>query len=144
MKCIKCECEKESDEFHWKSKSDGTRISTCKSCRKIQAAARWASGSEKEKNYESKARRVARAQDYLWSVLIDASCADCGETNPLVFEFDHVRGETFLDVARMVVSNYGVEAIRLEVEKCDVVCANCHKIRTSTRANHWRVKRLAL
>lgn len=142
-KCSKCGEEKSLSEFYWRNKAKGTRMSACKACRSTAAAQRWASGSEKESNYESKARRVQRAYDYIWSVLSTSSCADCDERNPLVFEFDHVRGTKIRDVGTMVVQNYGLQAIKDEIAKCEVVCANCHKIRTSTRANTWRVQRLA-
>lgn len=142
-KCTVCNETKNLDEFHWRNKSKGTKLGVCKSCKNKRSAELWSSGSLKQDNYAAKARRVAKAQDYLWSILSTSSCLDCGETNPIVFEFDHVRGEKFSDISKMVSSNYGLKAIIEEVAKCDIVCANCHKIRTSTRANHWRVARVA-
>jgi hypothetical protein len=136
--CSKCKEEKPVEEFYWKNKEKGLRLSNCKTCRSKMAAERWASGSEKTRNYAAKARRVLAAQDYLWSVLSNGKCEDCGETNPLVFEFDHIGTDKFRDISKMVSQNYGVEAIKREVAKCEIVCANCHKIRTSTRGRHWR------
>jgi len=58
-------------------------------------------------------------------------CLDCGEKNPIVLDFDHKYQDTKKDsVSNMVKSNYGMEKIMAEVNKCEVVCANCHRIRT--------------
>jgi len=138
--CTSCKQEKSLDSFGFRNKSKGLLASKCKQCQKEYYAVRWASGKIKESNYQAKAKRVKAAQDYLWGILIQSKCWDCGERNPIVLEFDHLKDKT-KDVSKMVSQNYGVETIRKEVNKCDVVCANCHKIRTSTRGNHWRYQR---
>lgn len=58
-------------------------------------------------------------------------CADCGETDPVVLEFDHVRGVKAANISRMVSDLVGLGRIEAEIEKCDVVCANCHRRRTA-------------
>ena len=61
-------------------------------------------------------------------------CADCRNRFPhYVLEFDHKPEYQKIDVVYRVLRNYGAEAAWLEVKKCDVVCANCHKIRTYQR-----------
>lgn len=57
------------------------------------------------------------------------------------FEIDHIGTDKFMSVGQMISQNYGLEAIKREIAKCEIVCANCHKIRTSTRGNHWRFSR---
>lgn len=136
-KCTGCNVWKPEDAFNWQNKSKGTRQAKCKSCKSEYAKARWASGDIKESNYESKARRVERAREAIWEILSKSACADCGETNPVVLEFDHL-GDKFKNVSAMVSSNYGVEAIKKEMNKCEVVCANHHRIRTAARAGTWK------
>ena len=65
-------------------------------------------------------------------------CADCGETDIVVLEFDHVRGRKLRDVCGMVLNSW--KRILKEIAKCDVVCANDHTRRTAQRANtlRWR------
>jgi hypothetical protein len=59
-------------------------------------------------------------------------CVDCGKTfPPIAMDFDHVRGVKFRMVSTMV--NYSWERVLIEVAKCDLVCANCHRIRTTSR-----------
>jgi len=61
-------------------------------------------------------------------------CFDCKNRYPhYVLEFDHKPEFNKLDVVYRVLRNYGPEAAWAEVRKCDVVCANCHKIRTYDR-----------
>jgi hypothetical protein len=130
----------DEENFAWSNKAKGLRASWCRKCKSEWSREKWASGSEKQANYESKAKRVKAAHDYIWDLFQNSRCADCGERNPIVFEFDHL-SDKFLGDSRMVNSNYGLEKIKEEIAKCDIVCANCHKIRTSQRGNHWRYQR---
>ena len=62
-----------------------------------------------------------------------APCADCGQKfPPEVMDFDHVRGLKEGDISRLVYTA-GEERVRAELEKCEVVCANCHRLRTAAR-----------
>jgi len=57
---------------------------------------------------------------------------DCAEIYPsCVMDFDHVRGVKRFSVGQM--TNCPASTIETEIAKCDVVCANCHRIRTYTR-----------
>jgi hypothetical protein len=61
-------------------------------------------------------------------------CFDCRNKFPhYVLEFDHRPGEIKIDNVTRVLKNYGTEMAWKEVAKCDVVCSNCHKVRTYTR-----------
>lgn len=63
----------------------------------------------------------------------DRPCADChGTFHFAAMQFDHVRGTKVFDIA-----NYQTRSLRLlqlELAKCEVVCANCHAVRTYERA----------
>lgn len=64
-------------------------------------------------------------------------CADCGGRFPsFVMEFDHVRGIKVQEVGQMYM--YRLDRLLAEVEKCDVVCSNCHQVRTYQRGAHFR------
>lgn len=59
-------------------------------------------------------------------------CVDCGGCyHPEAMEFDHIpgRGGKLHNVSRLKT----VRAILAEAEKCELVCANCHRVRTSRR-----------
>ncbi len=62
----------------------------------------------------------------------DVPCADCGGRHPsYVMDFDHVHGEKLANVAHLMTGS--LERLLSEMGKCDIVCANCHRLRTMTR-----------
>ena len=64
----------------------------------------------------------------------DRPCMDCGERYPSpVMEFDHVRGEKRFNIADAGSSGRSEAGVLREIRKCDVVCANCHRMRTVGR-----------
>lgn len=84
-------------------------------------------------------RRNIRGRQYIYSILKDAKCVDCGYDNWLALEFDHLPQHTKkYDVCSM--TRKSVVAIQREIDKCEIVCSNCHTIRTFTRGNFWRVQ----
>lgn len=86
-------------------------------------------GSFSKKEYDQK--RFLEKREFLWS-LKRKPCMDCGiEYPPYVMDFDHVRGVKEFPISEGVMKSS--IRILLEVAKCDVVCANCHRIRTFTR-----------
>ena len=62
----------------------------------------------------------------------DVPCTDCGELHPpYVMDFDHLDPTTkVMSVADMVTRNVSLVTLMAEIAKCEVVCANCHRIRT--------------
>lgn len=60
-------------------------------------------------------------------------CADCGQSYPYyVMDFDHLEDKLF-NLSAHCVKTKGFKQIKSEVAKCDVVCSNCHRIRTYNR-----------
>lgn len=58
-------------------------------------------------------------------------CQDCGQTFPTyVMDFDHVRGRKLFNVSQGYQLKRSLAEVAAEIEKCDVVCSNCHRIRT--------------
>ena len=58
-------------------------------------------------------------------------CADCGLTFPAVcMDFDHVRGDKVDNVSYLVSGHRRWEIIETEIAKCEIVCSNCHRVRT--------------
>ena len=68
-------------------------------------------------------------------------CVDCGQTDIRVLEFDHVRGNKTLEVAKLLDRAISWSAIEAEIAKCEVRCANCHRIKTNERGGWWRFGR---
>lgn len=61
-------------------------------------------------------------------------CIDCGlNFPPECMDFDHVRGKKKFDVGQAARLIGRLEPLLVEIEKCELVCANCHRIRTKKR-----------
>ena len=78
-------------------------------------------------------RRVARK--LFIDHLKDNPCSDCGGIfPPECMDFDHVHGRKVFQIGR--VGTLRLESIIEEIAKCELVCANCHRIRTRQRKQH--------
>lgn len=77
-------------------------------------------------------RRVKYAQrrKEVDDIKLSRGCMDCGyNTHPAALDFDHRPGtDKVCNVARLTEA--AREVLYAEIAKCDVVCANCHRIRT--------------
>ena len=84
----------------------------------------------------------AERTQWLLDYFVEHPCADCGETDPVVLEFDHLRDKRFNIGPEL--ANYAWEDIVEEIAKCEVVCANCHRRRTARRRGSIRARMTAL
>lgn len=64
-------------------------------------------------------------------------CVDCGEGDPVVLDFDHVRGTKSANIS-CLLGKSSSRAILAEIEKCDVRCANCHRRKTAKERGYYR------
>lgn len=99
------------------------------------ATQRW---RDRNRDAINAARRQARADTraYVAALKVALPCADCGSHFPAVcMDFDHVRGTKVANVAR-IVADANLDRLKDEIAKCDLVCANCHRLRTSSRSQH--------
>jgi len=84
----------------------------------------------KIKSNERNARRLAEVRQFIADFKLAAGCKDCGyKRHHAALDFDHVRGEKRINVCNA----RSISAALKEIEKCEVVCANCHRIRTYVR-----------
>lgn len=76
--------------------------------------------------------RVLRNKEYV-NKLKEAPCTDCGGKFPSVcMDFDHVHGEKRFNVSEGV--NFkSFDVLVAELAKCELVCANCHRLRSQSR-----------
>lgn len=81
-----------------------------------------------------------RNRQFVLAYLRTHPCVDCGEDDPVVLEFDHVRGRKVAAVAVLVNDMASLKRIKKEIAKCEVCCANCHRRRTASSRNHYRAR----
>jgi hypothetical protein len=87
---------------------------------------------------EANIRRRAAARRYINRYLDAHPCRDCGERDPAVMEFDHLDAK-LQNVSVLVAWGMSISAIKREIQRCEVVCANCHRRRTYLRSKSWRL-----
>lgn len=126
--CYKCKEELELVEFAInKSKPDGLN-SQCRKCQKILRKIHY----EKHKK-----KTISQVKDYKKSVqeyiikVKDAPCKDCDKKYPYyVMDFDHLGDKDF---SLSMYHTKGLNLVKKEIAKCELVCANCHRQRTYNR-----------
>jgi len=94
--------------------------------------------NNKEKIKARSKKRNIRQRDvnrkYVENIKKKSNCVDCGESNHLVLDFDHI-DDKYKNVSDMVYESYSIETIQKEIDKCEVRCSNCHRIITYNRRN---------
>jgi 5-methylcytosine-specific restriction endonuclease McrA len=125
--CGKCRQTLPLDGFN--RLGDG-RQHWCRECFRKYFRARGALHLQQVREAKRRHRRAAKA--YVLDYLSSRLCADCGEPDVVVLEFDHV-GAKEADVAVLVAEGQSIARIEREVAQCEVVCANCHRRRTAER-----------
>ena len=96
--------------------------------------------SNRERYIQNALRRkqvvVLERLAYLVALFKDQPCSDCGETDPLVLEFDHIEAKRFS--VSQGIRDRSWQSVMDEIAKCEVVCANCHRRRTARRGGFAR------
>jgi 5-methylcytosine-specific restriction endonuclease McrA len=83
-----------------------------------------------------------KLKDYVSDYLSNHPCVACGETDPVVLEFDHIKGKEAA-IAELVYRNAPLSRLQEEIEKCQVLCCNCHKRKTAKERGWYRCRELA-
>jgi hypothetical protein len=136
---------KSLDQFRSQIKN-GRRyyLGSCRQCRRSKESnyqAQWYRNLPLNKKKERRNKQLERRLELrrlMYLYLLEHPCVDCGESDPVVLEFDHVSGNKVDGVSRMMADNVSWEKVKAEIEKCQIRCANCHRRRTAERTGFWR------
>jgi len=134
-KCSCCKNDKPISDFNKnRSTKDGLH-SSCRPCKKAMQKNWYLTHiKDHKKNVAvNKKKHLAIKRTKVAEYLSQHPCVDCGEDNVVVLDFDHVRGQKKNDVSRLVSNGLSWEVVQKEIEKCEVRCANCHRIKTHER-----------
>lgn len=132
MLCTKCHIDKSETDFAFKIKAKGIRHRHCRAC---------ANAFSKEHYAKNKlaviAKSVARSRharhnnkEYIRS--LGLFCIKCKADHPAVLDFHH-RDPTQkeMTISKLINTRFSRSRLMSEIEKCDVLCSNCHRI------HHW-------
>ncbi len=134
--CRKCGLDLQPDAFDFRDKVRGLRKTTCRDCVRAYSKAHYEANRDV---YIARAkagnRKTVADQRSIIAGLRGRPCTDCkGVFPPECMEFDHRSGvEKSANIADMPKRYYSKRLLAAELEKCDLVCANCHRIRTARR-----------
>jgi hypothetical protein len=139
-KCGTCKKEKPFEDFGIKKAARDGRQSACKICRNTYLK-KWYKDNKQlhiKRVEVTKNDRKNRAREFVREYLSDKKCTDCSENRAIVLEFDHLSDKDE-NISKLVQWGASNARILKEISKCEVVCANCHRIRTFTRMNNYRL-----
>ena len=75
---------------------------------------------QRERRYEKK--------EFLSEKKSEEGCYFCDEDDPVCLEFHHRKDEEKTEnLSRMATQDYSIKSLKEEIEKCEVICANCHR-----------------
>ena len=136
--CPKCVTTKPIDDFAIRIRNGKEiRQAMCRSCHSRYRKNHYGQNRQK---YIDKAKQNTLSyrttmQQIVKDHLLCHPCVDCGESDLIVLEFDHVRGTKSFNISWYVSQGRStrVDLLREEIDKCEVRCANCHRRVTHAR-----------
>lgn len=128
--CNTCGLTKPIEDFQKRASSKDGHTGMCKPCKRQYDNTHYAK-NEYRRGYIADNRKKAfqDAKTYINEYLQSHPCVDCGENDIIVLEFDHI-----VDNKRDAISNLrrsSLKAVKEELKKCEVRCANCHRRKTA-------------
>ena len=116
--CYKCDKRPRMKDFSW-----------CKSCRQEYDKEWYQKNKDKRRRQNKEHRRKLRLE--LQEIKKNTPCADCGQKyHPVVMDWDHRPNTSKVGNISDLVRMGKTLQVKEEIKKCDVVCANCHRLRT--------------
>lgn len=136
--CTSCGQVKKLEEFNFKDKKAGILNTRCRECMRTYAKRHYEDNREYyiEKAAYSNEQLTEQHLTLIYNYLSTHPCMDCGETDVVCLEFDHVRGKKFKNITHMI-GNFNWSRIEAEIAKCEIRCANCHRIKTAKQFGYW-------
>jgi hypothetical protein len=113
----------------------------CAGCNREYQKQWYQNNKTKHKKHTAQRKRnvLSIVRENLIAYFSEHPCVDCGESDIRVLDFDH-KGDKRTEVSSLMRYGYGWDVVFEEIKKCVVRCANCHRKRTASQFNWWRVK----
>lgn len=131
--CKVCDKNKDIEDFPYKSKAEDIRHTYCKQCHINYNRKHYENNKDYyiEKSRESKRKWREEYVKLVVNHLKKHPCASCGEADLAVLEFDHIKGRKHMAVSSMARKYCALSKVKREIQKCQVLCANCHRRKTA-------------
>ncbi len=137
-RCPHCAETKPVTDFGFKNRARGLLQSWCRACERIYKKDWFLRNREHHMAnvYARKLRVRSGTRVHVLAYLTDHPCVDCGEGNLVVLDFDHVKSKRW-NIAYMVSCGFAWATIEAEIQRCEVRCANCHRIKTAREQGYY-------
>ncbi len=138
--CTKCKFEKDLQSFHTRKQSKDGLAFWGRKCFKSHWKTRYYENPEHYLSNHSESRNKLREQNArkVFEYLANHPCLTCGEFDPIVLEFDHRGRSDKIESIPMLIRNSSWKRIESEFQKCDVLCANCHRRKNAAQFKYKR------
>lgn len=139
-KCFKCEVEKEFFEFGKYKKSKDGLYHLCKLCKREMDKFYYNRKDKlkKEDKYLKQVKRIKNIKEYVLDYMKDKKCKNCNENRLPALDFHHLNNKEF-NVSQGILNGYSLDRIKKEINKCEILCSNCHRVETADQFN-WYCK----
>lgn len=129
-KCSRCGKKKRGASFS--IRNTGALTAWCRSCKRAYDHTAYV--RDKSEYLMRNKRNRSRNRAFILACKT-RPCLDCNQSfDPCVMDFDHVRGQKAFNLSVGAGLGKGINQIKQEIAKCDVVCSNCHRLRTKLRS----------
>lgn len=143
--CSICKINKVFDEYYLRDKRTGRLHSQCKACYSSYRRKNWSlyynkHGSKYRENALARNKKLKNAlRIKMVEYLSDKSCIKCGNNDYRVLEFDHIDPKTkSIGIAQALHNIWAWDRILNEIKKCQILCSNCHKIKTAEEQGWYK------
>lgn len=135
--CSKCLNFLDEEKFSKKKSSPDGLQNTCKECHAVYQAEWYEANKDRHKANTLAYKKANQPEFKAWyDSLKSGPCTDCGHTyDPVCMDWDHLpQFEKSVEVSACRYST-SKRLVLEEIAKCELVCANCHRLRTKNRLN---------
>lgn len=122
MKCYKCNESKPEEDFCFQNKNLGKRHTVCKECQKEYKLKYYY--ANKKSHYKRNEKTRLKLKKYAISIK-ETGCKVCGEKTICCLDFHHLRDKD-TEIPKLIGKG-SMKRLINEINKCVVLCSNCHR-----------------
>lgn len=146
--CTKCRLERDRTDFRSDIYRRDGLSPQCNTCRSTKEKV-WRDGNKDSIRRRVRVAAIRAKQEcrrFAVEYLLSHPCVDCGESDLLVLDFDHLepalKRYSISKLLSGTTNSTSLKRVKSEIEKCVVRCSNCHRRRTVRQFGSWKLKYL--
>jgi hypothetical protein len=127
--CTKCNQSKSEDQFRVANKTTRRISAYCMECQRKVSKVHYAANRESHKSrvITNRNQRARRNRELYIALKGELRCSRCPENHIAVLDFHHTDPKDKDRAVSNMMYDWSFEAILKEMNKCEVLCSNCHR-----------------